>query len=96
MSDKAQLTVSGIKNDLDQGLSRPEIQAKYGLSTRDLKSVFSHPKLKGLKTKPVPQFVLVDDEEADVIVATPEAVAPEPTPTVTEVEAEAPLMSNEF
>ena len=94
MSDKVQLTVSGIKADLNQGLSRPEIQAKYGLSTRDLKSLFSHPKLKGLKTKPVPQFELIDDEE-DVVVATP-TEAPTPEPIEAEPEVEAPLMSDEF
>ena len=60
---KTQLTVSGIKSDLNNGLSRIQIQAKYALSTKDMKDIFSHPKLKGLKTRPTPSFVLTDDTE---------------------------------
>jgi hypothetical protein len=60
---KTQITVSGIKVDLANGLTRPQIQAKYNLTGKDLKDLFSHPKLKGLKTKPAPSFILTDDEE---------------------------------
>jgi len=55
------LTVTGIQRDLNNGLTRPQIQAKYNLSGKDLKELFSHPKLKGLKTKVAPSFKLVDD-----------------------------------
>jgi hypothetical protein len=60
---QVQLTVSGVQNDLNNGLSRLMIQAKYNLSGKDLKALFSNPKLKGLKTKTAPGFVLIDDTE---------------------------------
>ena len=65
---RVQLTVSGIQADLNNGLTRANIQSKYDLSGKDLKELFSHPKLKGLKTKVAPKFTLVDDTED----ATPE------------------------
>ncbi len=73
------LTVSGILNDLNQGLTRAAIQAKYSLSGKDLAQLFSHPKLKGKKTKVAPSFTLVDDTEDEVAVveAAPVEVAPE-------------------
>jgi hypothetical protein len=77
---KVQLTVSGIQADLNNGLTRAAIQAKYSLTGKDLKGLFSHPKLKGLKTKPAPAFELVDD--------TPD-VEVEAAPIVEEVEVEA-------
>jgi len=92
MSEKVQLTVSGIKNDLNEGLTRPEIGVKYGLSNRDLASVFKHPKLKGLKTKPVPQFVLTDDTEEAIETATP---AVEEVETATQ-EFQKPGPDNDF
>ena len=58
---QVQLTVSGVQNDLKNGLTRPMIQAKYNLSGKDLKDLFSHPSLKGLKTKSAPGFILIDD-----------------------------------
>lgn len=67
---KTQITVSGIQGDLNNGLSRPQIAAKYALSNKDLKELFSHPKLKGLKTKPAPSFILTDDtSNAEEVVA---------------------------
>jgi len=45
MSEKVQLTVSGIKEDLNQGLTRVDIQTKYGLPSRDVTALFKHPKL---------------------------------------------------
>jgi len=90
MSEKVQLTVSGIQEDLNNGLTRAEIQAKYGLSGRDMKSVFSHPKLKGLKTKPAPQFVLTDDtEDTDEVVNTDED-------TTGILEMQTPSVDNDF
>ena len=68
---KTQLTVSGILNDLNQGLSRPGIQAKYSLSGKDMKDLFSHPKLKGRKTKPAPSFILTDDTPDETVAETP-------------------------
>ena len=88
MSEKVQLTVSGIQEDLNSGLTRAQIQEKYGLTNRDLKSVFTHPKLKGLKTKPAPQFELTDDTEDTVESATEEVTA--------EQEMQPPSIDNDF
>ena len=79
MSEKTQITVSGIQADLNNGLTRVEIQAKYSLSGRDMKTLFAHPKLKGLKTKPAPSFELIDDTE-DVVENAVEEVITEDTP----------------
>jgi hypothetical protein len=57
-----QLKISEILNDLTNGQTRQQIKEKYNLSTAQLKSVFSHPQLKGRKTKKVEQPIdLVDD-----------------------------------
>lgn len=67
-----QLKISEILNDLTNGQTRQQIKEKYNLSTGQLKSVFSHPQLKGRKTKKVEQPIdLLDD-------VTP---TQEPTPT---------------
>jgi hypothetical protein len=58
---QVQLTTSGVVKDLDSGLTRDDIKAKYNLTTADMKSLFSHEKLKGRKTKPAPGFILTDD-----------------------------------
>lgn len=65
MSEKKELKISGIIQDLDNGLSRKEIAAKYGISLFELKVHFEHPKLKGKKPKKqfVAAFALVDDLE---------------------------------
>jgi hypothetical protein len=57
-----QLKISEILNDLTNGQTRQQIKEKYNLSTAQLKSVFSHPQLKGRKTKKVEQPIdLLDD-----------------------------------
>ena len=57
------LSVQGILGDLDNGLTRKDIQDKYELSGRDMKHIFNHPDLKGKKTKPpVVQLVGLDGE----------------------------------
>lgn len=76
MSQKTKITVSGILQDLENGLTRTTtgknynadigcIQEKYNLSNYDLEMLFRHPKLKGKKTKSVRtvSFVLEDDTE---------------------------------
>lgn len=76
-----QIKVSEILNDLTNGLTRADIKAKYNLSTAQMKSIFSHPKLKGRKTKQVTQPIeLVDDME----------VSPAPVPV--RIQAELPFV----
>lgn len=79
MNQKTKLTVSGILQDLANGLTRtsnsknynPEIgciQDKYDLTNYDLDMLFRHPKLKGRKTHAVKvtSFILEDDVEETV------------------------------
>ena len=57
------ITTTMIINDLENGIDRPAIQAKYGLETWEVKQMFQHPALKGKKAKKVRKlsFEFVDD-----------------------------------
>lgn len=57
------IRVSDVQGMLANGKTRKEIQEHYGLSGKDLKHLFQHSKLKGLKTKKpfAPSFEVVDD-----------------------------------
>lgn len=59
----AQITVSQIMDDLENGRDRKAIKAKYGLTADEVKMIFEHPKLKGVRVKKskVIRFTLVDD-----------------------------------
>ena len=63
MSERKQISVSAVIDDLNNGLSRLQIGEKYGLTAREVKEMFKHPSLKGKKAKKVfkPSFELVDD-----------------------------------
>ena len=63
MTPPAQITVSQIVEDLDNGRDRKVIKAKYGLTADEVKMIFEHPKLKGMRVKKskVMRFTLVDD-----------------------------------
>lgn len=63
--EKIQLTVQGVLEDLQNGLTREDIGEKYGLNKAEVKRVFQHPKLKNKKTiKPREErFILIDEEE---------------------------------
>jgi len=67
MSEKKQISVSAVIDDLNNGLSRLQIGEKYGLTAREVKEMFKHPSLKGKKAKKVfePSFELVDDVQKD-------------------------------
>jgi len=58
-----QITVSQIMDDLESGRDRKAIKAKYGLTAEEVKMIFEHPKLKGVRVKKarVVRFTLVDD-----------------------------------
>jgi hypothetical protein len=62
----AQITVSMIIDDLENGIDRPAIQAKYQLEAWEVKQMFIHPALKGKKAKKIRKlsFLFVDDTEA--------------------------------
>jgi len=57
------LTVSQIIMDLGNGIDRAGIRKKYGLTTAELKMIFSHPKLNKLRVKKhqVIRVQLIDD-----------------------------------
>ena len=59
----AQITVSQIVEDLENGRDRKAIKAKYGLTADEVKMIFEHPKLKGMRVKKARtvRFTLVDD-----------------------------------
>lgn len=63
--EQIQVTVSGILEDLQNGLTRNEIKEKYSLSANQLKQVFQHEKLKGRKTKKQEAQVLVIDDTVE-------------------------------
>ena len=57
------LTVTGIINDLNDGIDRDGIATKYGLTKAEVTELFKHPKLTGLRArKKIPvRFTLIDD-----------------------------------
>ena len=59
----AQITVSQIVEDLENGRDRKAIKTKYGLTVDEVKMIFEHPKLKGMRVKKARtvRFTLVDD-----------------------------------
>lgn len=63
----AQITVTQILDDLESGRDRKAIKDKYGLTGDEVKMIFEHPKLKGIRVKKarVVRFTLVDDTQAD-------------------------------
>ena len=58
------IKVSDVKDLLANGKTRDEIKEHYNLTSKELKFLFQHSKLKGLKTKKPfsPSFEIVDDE----------------------------------
>jgi hypothetical protein len=57
------LTVTGIINDLNDGIDRDGIATKYNLTKAEVTELFKHPKLVGLRArkKIAVRFTLVDD-----------------------------------
>ena len=74
------LTVTGIINDLNDGIDRDGIATKYGLTKAEVTELFKHPKLTGLRArKKIPvRFTLVDDTiiSAPVVNGVPNTVDP--------------------
>ena len=90
MSELKTIRISGILEDLNNGLSRPEIATKYEISPAEVKVLFEHEKLKGKKArkKLVLTFQLEDDTD-DVVSDVVEPVA-SATPEEELVTEEAP------
>ena len=62
--EKVKIKISEVLSFLDKGMTREEIRSFYGLNKTDFKKLFSHEKLKGLKSKKV-GFEIVDEEESN-------------------------------
>lgn len=65
VEEKVTISVSGIIEDLENGVTRIGLAKKYNISPREVKSMFENPKLKGRKVKKtfVPSFELIDDTD---------------------------------
>ena len=63
------VTITGLLNDLNEGLKRENIAEKYGLPISDVREIFKHPKLVGKQARKAPGFILIDDSEEDVVQA---------------------------
>lgn len=63
--NKLEITITGILECLEKGMSRQDIAAHYEVSLKEIKAHFQHPKLKGKKAKRNLEFtsILVDDTE---------------------------------
>jgi hypothetical protein len=56
-----EIKISEILNLLDKGYTRDMIKEHYSLTPKELKNLFTHPKLRGLKAKKALSFEIVDD-----------------------------------
>jgi hypothetical protein len=66
--EKKVIKMSEILTDLDNGLTRLEIKAKYELTGREMASLFSHPSLKSRKPKKKLELSFIFEEDVDVAV----------------------------
>ncbi len=60
---KKEIKISEVLQLLQGGYTRDQIAVKYGISKKELKYLFQHPKLKGKKTIKGIGIVVVDDLE---------------------------------
>ena len=58
-----EIKISEILNLLDKGYTRDMIKEYYSLTNKEIKNLFTHPKLRGLKAKKANSFQIVDDTE---------------------------------
>lgn len=69
--ERIKLTVKGLTKDVDDGLTRKEIAAKYGLAQTQISKAMDMAGLKGVRAKSV-KFELIDDGEEEVTETTTE------------------------
>lgn len=58
--ERVKLTISGLRSDITEGLSRKEISIKYGISPGQIKKALDRAGLKGVRAK-MDKFELIDD-----------------------------------
>jgi hypothetical protein len=68
MSEKKEIKISTIKKLLDEGKTRIDIAEYFNLTGKEVKDIFTHPKLKGLRVKVAPSYILLDEEEDETAV----------------------------
>jgi hypothetical protein len=56
-----EIKISEIISLLDKGYTRDMVKKHYSLTPKELKNLFTHPKLRGLKAKKALSFEIVDD-----------------------------------
>jgi hypothetical protein len=84
---KQVIKISDILAKLADGVSRKQIAKDLGLSyAAAQKNIFSHPKLKNRKTRPVSDFTLEDDAPDAPVTVAKEEVAIEVTEAAVAVE----------
>jgi len=60
-TEKKPISIKGVLQDLTDGLDRPAIAAKYGITLAEAKQLFQHPALLGKKTRKPMTFTIIDD-----------------------------------
>ena len=58
-----EVKISDFLKMLEEGKTNKEIQEHYGLTTSAMVELRKHPKLKGVRSKSKPSFVIIDDTE---------------------------------
>lgn len=85
------IKVSEILADLQNGLTRADIQTKLGLTKKELNTVFQHSKLKNKKTIAKVNINIEDDTESLEASVAPQGAVPEtPETTSEEVPGDSP------
>jgi hypothetical protein len=67
MSTEKKIGIAQVLQHLKNGLTREEIAAHYGIDMTECRALFKHPELLGKKTHKKPSFVIVEDEETEVV-----------------------------
>lgn len=65
MSDPIKIKIADLIKDTEDGLKRQDIAKKYDLSMKDVTDIFKHEKLKNLRAKTQPKYILVDDKNEE-------------------------------
>ena len=63
--EKTKIRPSDVIIMMNSGVTREGIAEYYNLDKKDLKELFSHPKLKGLRARKPLSFEFVEDDEID-------------------------------
>ena len=67
-----EIIISAIKAQLEAGITRKEINAQLELNTREIKALWNHPSLKGIKVaKFKNELVFVDVVSEDTVTTRP-------------------------